>query len=179
MKGATENILRAAAVLVAALFMARALGIGAAVSAPARPAPFRYHGGKTGPARTVSPACLGGRCHLEAPHRGNVVESAFRNMHAGFIDCLGCHGKEAERRWKPSGKAGTGTLKVACDGPAAGGNPHDATGKPAECRFCHSEAGLERLSRRGIGGLPGNFASPVALRMMEEKGKRWVPEGFR
>lgn len=177
MRRAAEWALGAVAVLVSVVFAGGAAGLFGPGGAPGENSRGKYyHGGKAAGGALPDAACQNDKCHAGEPHRRSAPEAAFRNMHAGIAECLGCHGKDPQARWRPGTSPGR---KVLYQPPAGGGKPHDAMGRALPCRSCHSETGRAALERRGVTGLTGSFASPIALRMMEEKGKRWVTDEIR
>ncbi len=176
MRRGIEVVLAALAAAGIAVFAWGAAGTGASVRGGAASVSY-FHGGKDAARPAADPACQDGKCHAGLPHRKPVPESAFRNMHVAFAECLACHGKDPEGRWAPAG--GAGGRRIRFTGGAAAADRHEGTARALSCRSCHSEAGREALRRKGIQDLPNNFASPIALRMIEEKGKRWVPDEIR
>ncbi len=138
-----------------------------------------YHGGKKTPSEKRDPACSTTECHASSPHRKAGPESAFLNMHESVVSCLGCHGRDPERRWNTPEKAGEGVSRLAYSpvpeaGP--GGRRHAANGPPAACRRCHSMEGRRAIAAAGVKGLPDGFEEPIALRMIEGGGRKWLPD---
>lgn len=137
-----------------------------------------YHGGKYGAQGSLDPVCQSKGCHDAYPHRKDRAESAFRNMHQEFADCLSCHGKEPETRWSgdPPGRG----RRIRYDREATRGNdPHADLGRAIGCRKCHSESGIAQLKEKGMTKLPADQSDPVALRMLEGGPKRWAPLDLR
>lgn len=136
-----------------------------------------FHGGAAPAVFSPDPTCGAHGCHPVSPHRRKRQEAAFLNMHAGLVECLGCHGRDEERRrGREPREAGP---RVGYDLPAGRGEPHTLIGKPASCRGCHSPQGRARLEAAGAGGLSSGFSDPVPLRMMEKGARRWVPHDLR
>lgn len=180
MTRAAEVVLAAIAVLAALVFAAREAGLADRMPSPTRDtrAGKYFHEGKGTTLPPPDPACQNDKCHGALPHRKSVAEAGFRNMHIALAECLACHGKDPGTHWGP-GNEGRGERKVRYAAGSVGSNPHDALGRPAACRACHSDAGRAALQQRGVSGLGDNFGSPIALRMMEERGKKWIMDDIR
>lgn len=154
--------------------------------------PRYFHGGKTPPASLSERGCLSKGCHAGAPHAEDRTQAAFRNLHVRFIDCLVCHGRDSRKSWiaeapapvaKPGGRAGAfprNRWKIAASGPEIDRERmHGSIGPALGCRACHSEEGYRGMTALGIRDLPSGFVNPVALRMIEEGGKQWIPDNMR
>lgn len=179
-----EIVLRAAALLVSvAMFLPAAVtgwrgGDPGAVAGAARTRYF--HGGKSTVPVTADAGCVSPNCHRSGAHARGGPESAFLNMHEGFVRCLACHGKEPERRWRPESPPGQGTgFRLSYAAPRGAADPHADRGEAARCPRCHSPEGKEALASSGVKGLSERFASPVVMRMMEGAGRKWVPQDLR
>lgn len=175
-----EKISLAAAFLFAALYLLGAAGIhipgsGRTQTVPGQGAAF--HSGKSGRAQVPDPGCQSPSCHVASPHGKDGSESAFRNMHQGFAECLGCHGKEPETRLfvESAGES----WKIRYKRETMKGNQHVDLGKAATCRKCHSETGRARLQEMGLTGLRPGYSDPIALKMLEGGPKRWAPADLR
>ena len=171
------------AVLATVLFYASLQGwrlteIGAGFTGPGA-----FHGGKRVLFPKRDPACSARECHTPSSHRKPVPSSAFLNMHETIVSCLGCHGQDPERRWGAGKTAGEGPplrlLYSPVPEPGRGGRRHGANGPPAECRRCHSMEGRRAIAAAGVKGLHEGFEEPIALRMIEGGGRKWLPEGVR
>lgn len=141
-----------------------------------------FHGGKGTISTKEDAACFGQRCHAPSPHRKPNPASAFLNMHESFVACLGCHGRELERRWAPGEAAGGGSRMLSYSPvPEAGkgGRRHDANGPPASCRRCHSAEGRRSITAAGMKGLLEGFEEPIVLRMIEGGGRKWLPDAMQ
>lgn len=176
-------LLRAgAALLAAALFLPEAWAILRPRVAPVgAPRETYFHGGKTAVAVPPSGGCLSAKCHSAPSHPRRRPESAFLNMHEPIVPCLGCHGKDNERHWKaPDSSGERRTFRIGYSGTTEiAGNPHVETGAPARCPRCHSRGGRETLAAAGVKGLGAGFESPIALRMLEGVGRKWLTEDAR
>ena len=170
------------AFLVAVLFYASLHGwrftrIGAGSAGAAS-----FHGGKRPFSMKRDAACIAPQCHAPSPHRKPVPTSAFLNMHETVVSCLGCHGRDPERRWGPGETAGERAFRLAYSPvPEAGreGRRHDANGSPATCRRCHSMEGRRAIAAAGVKGLHDGFEEPIVLRMIEGGGRKWLPDDMR
>lgn len=175
----TERTLSLAAIAVAVCFLAGVAGWrlpvpGGRISSGS--ATGYFHEGKPAGAGMRDSSCRTEKCHGAYPH-GKGLESAFRNMHAEFVDCPVCHGREGKAEW--SVEAGGGDRwRIRSGTPPAAGDPHASFGTPVRCRECHSQAGRERIERGGTRKLQGTFNDPIALRMLEEGSRKWMPEGM-
>ena len=167
------------AVLVTVLFYASLQGwrftrIGA-VSAGAA----SFHGGKGSVSLKRDPACSAQECHTPSPHRKPVPWSAFLNMHETVVSCLGCHGRDPERRWgagKRQGKALSGSPTRRFPRWAGGG---DTTQTVLRRRAGVATRGGPEGDRRGRReGLHEAF-EPIVLRMIEGGGRKWLPDDMR
>jgi len=177
-----EGALSLAAVILAGTFLFGAAGVVPGTISGRNETPFEstsYHGGKTETAPPSDGACQAPGCHDGYPHRKGTSVAVFRNMHLRRVDCLSCHGKEADRRWAVSGapKDPSWRVRYPSDGRRSG--PHAGMGPAMACRGCHSENGRAVLLERGVKELPSGFANPIALRMLEEGARRWDPTGGR
>jgi hypothetical protein len=141
-----------------------------------------FHGGKKSFPVKMDVACLASHCHAPSPHRKPVPTSAFLNMHETIVSCLGCHGRDLERRWGPGKTAGEGVpwlVYSPVPEAGAGGRRHDANGPPATCRRCHSTEGRRAIAASGVKGLHEGFEEPIVLRMIEGGGRKWLPDAMR
>ncbi|MGE5189657.1 MAG: hypothetical protein ACM3NF_06335 [Gemmatimonadota bacterium] len=196
MRRAVEWALGAVAVLLTGAYLAAVSG-GAgerpAGDPPGTPEGRYFHAGKVPAPALAEPDCLSEKCHGAVPHAKDRTEAAFRNMHVRFVDCLVCHGKESRASWvavppgrRPAGQAEHGgiaprsrwRLEVRPTG-IDRDRTHDSLGPALKCRACHSDEGYPRLTGLGIRDLPRGFANPVALRMIEEGAKQWIPDTMR
>lgn len=182
-----------AAIVLTAAFAAGVSGWGPAVfrgSVPAAATDRYYHAGKIPADRFGSDGCSAPGCHQRIPHTKVPARAAFCNMHLRFVDCLACHGKDARKTWvaEPPGggpMAGIGgrlrrPWRIAAPAPAVARDKiHGLIGPALSCRACHSEEGLREIAAKGIRDLPSGFANPVALRMIEEGAKQWIPDTMR
>ncbi len=139
-----------------------------------RPAAY-FHGGKTARGQVPDTDCQSRGCHEAYPHEKDRTESVFRNMHQNSMDCLACHGREAEKRWVGEQRPDRKGLKLGTSRKDSKGNPHVELGQAASCRKCHSEKGRELLREKGMHDLPPGYADPIVLRMIEGGPKRWAP----
>lgn len=141
-----------------------------------------FHGGKGSVSLKRDPACSAQGCHASSPHRKPVPSSAFLNMHGTAVSCLGCHGRDPERRWGAGETAGEAAFRLVYSpvpDAGGGGRRHDANGPPAACRRCHSTEGRRAIAAAGVKGLREAFEEPIALRMIEGGGRKWLPEDMR
>lgn len=141
-----------------------------------------FHGGKRTSSGEEAAPCVSPACHGSSPHRRTVRASAFLNMHVTVVSCLGCHGADRERRWRPAGKEGIGGSLLAYSQvpvPGTGDRRHEANGPPASCRSCHSVEGRRAIAAAGVKGIHEGFEDPISLRMIEEGGRKWLPDGMR
>ena len=141
-----------------------------------------FHGGKKPPSTKRDAACFAPQCHATSPHRKPVPASAFLNMHVTFVSCLGCHGRDRERRWGTGESAGEAALRLAYSPvpeAGSGGRRHEANGPPAACRRCHSAEGRRAIAAAGVKGLHEGFEEPIVLGMIEGGGRKWLPDGMR
>lgn len=141
-----------------------------------------YHGGKGSPALKGDPACSSRECHTPSPHRKPVPSSAFLNMHGSVVSCLGCHGRDPERRWSAGKGAGNIAFPLGYSPvPEAdeAGRRHGANAPPAACRRCHSAEGRRTISAAGVKGLHDGFEEPIVLRMIEGGGRKWLLDDVR
>lgn len=151
-----------------------------------------FHAGKGAPVTVGDRGCRSPGCHAGMPHARDRALAAFRNMHLGFIDCLVCHGKDSRKSWiaepapaqekRPSGDGGPRRKRwtiVTPTPPADREKSHGMLGAALSCRSCHSEEGAREIAAKGAKDLPGGFVNPVALRMVEEGAKQWIPDAMR
>ncbi|MDD5761823.1 MAG: hypothetical protein PHP88_04860 [bacterium] len=142
-----------------------------------------FHGGKKPPSTQRDAACSAPQCHAPSPHRKPTPASAFLNMHGTVVSCLGCHGRDRERRWGPGESAGEGAALRLVYSPVPdagpGGRRHDANGPPAACRRCHSAEGRRAIAAVGVKGLHDGFEEPIVLGMIEGGGRKWLPDDMR
>jgi hypothetical protein len=195
-KQAVERVLALVAVVLTGAFLAAVAGGEGWIpggGATAMPDDGYFHSGKTPPASLEDDGCLSKECHPGAPHAKDRTQAAFRNMHARFIDCLVCHGTESRTSWsahppprvpKPGAAQSYGSSgrrwRIAAPTPKIDrGRMHGLIGRAVSCRACHSEQGYDDLARMGIRDLGAGFANPVALRMIEEGAKQWIPDTMR
>lgn len=162
-------------------------GTGFAATADAR----YFHAGKT-PAAVEDGGCGAAGCHVGMPHAKERTHAAFRNMHVRFVACLVCHGRDSRKSWSV-GPPAPGHGKGARDGglprnrwtlsapvpPVDREKAHRLLGPALGCRGCHSAEGYRELGAKGAAGLPAGFVDPVALRMIEEGAKQWIPDTMR
>ncbi len=171
----------AAAFLFAAIYLAAATGFdlrrSGAEGSPGGAA-STYHGGKSAAPASPDPACQSKGCHAAYPHAKDRTESAFRNMHQEFADCLSCHGRDPENHWAGD-PPGRGRRIRYEPGKSAGKDPHSDLGRAIGCRTCHSAAGLARLREKGMSRMRSDQSDPVALRMIEGGPRRWAPPDLR
>lgn len=170
------------AFLVAALFYASLHGWRFTRIATGSAGAATFHGGKKQRPMKPDPSCSAQECHAAFPHRKPNPTGAFLNMHGTVVSCLGCHGRDPERRWGPGGTAGEGAfLLVYSPVPEVGRGVrrHDANGPPAACRRCHSMEGRRAIVAAGVKGLHEGFEEPIALRMIEGGGRKWLPDDMR
>jgi hypothetical protein len=178
----TEVLFPFLAVLATVLFCASLQGwtitrIGSGAAGAAT-----FHGGKGADPAKRDPACSAQECHAPSPHRKAVPSSAFLNMHETIVSCLGCHGRDLERRWGAGETAGKGAFRLVYSPiPEVGreGRRHDANGPPAPCRRCHSAEGRRAIAAAGVKGLGDRFEEPIVLRMIEGGGRKWLPDDMR
>lgn len=141
-----------------------------------------FHGGKGMGSMKGDPACSSPGCHTPSPHRKPGPSAAFLNMHGSVVSCLGCHGRDPERRWC-AGETGRGIGFRLAYSPVperkGGERRHAANAPPAACRLCHSAEGSRAISAAGVKRLHDGFEEPIVLRMIEGKGRKWVPEDVR
>ncbi len=151
-----------------------------------------FHAGKAAIVTGEDRGCRSPGCHAGMPHARDRALAAFRNMHLGFVDCLVCHGKDSRQSWKaepppPEAERAIGERgrrgkrwKLASAMPGVDREKsHGMLGAPLSCRSCHSEEGRREIAAKGVKDLPGGFANPVALRMVEEGAKQWTPDSMR
>jgi len=141
-----------------------------------------FHGGKGSVSSKRDPACSAPECHPRSPHRKPVPTSAFLNMHASAVSCLGCHGRDPERRWGPGKTEAGGDFRLVytpIPENGRGGRRHDANGPPAACRRCHSKEGRQAIAASGVKGIHEAFEEPIVLRMIEGGGRKWLPDDMR
>lgn len=179
MSGRAERLLFLAAILLLASWFAGVAGWrwqpdGRGDSLHDGPAYF--HGGKTVLDPLPAPGCRSGKCHAGVPHRKGP-EAAFRNQHGSFVECPACHGADGGTAWRAERRA-DGRWMIRTETRQSPGDPHRGFGAAVRCRGCHSEAGRKRIERGSTGSLQENFLHPVALRMLEEGSKSWVPDGM-
>jgi hypothetical protein len=170
------------AVLVTVLFYASLQGWRFTRSGAGSAGAASFHGGKGSASLKRDPACSAKECHPTSPHRKPAPSSAFLNMHETFVSCLGCHGRDPERRWGAGETAGDRAFRLVYSPvPEAGrgGRRHDANGPPTECRRCHSVEGRRAIAAAGVKGLHDRFEEPIVLRMIEGGGRKWLPDDMR
>lgn len=177
----TVRTITASAYVLAAIFLIGAVGIdlswdGKYGTLDGRTAGF--HGGKSGAQGSPDPACQSKGCHDPFPHRKNRTESAFRNMHQEFSDCLSCHGTDPEKHWVGDPPGRGRRIRYEHE-PTKGSGPHAPLGQAIGCRKCHSETGLARLREKGMTRLSADRVDPVAIRMLEGGPMRWAPPDLR
>lgn len=173
----SERILSLSAVGIVACFLAGIGGWKSTVSGiriPSEESGY-FHEGKSGESPVRDPACQTKGCHGAYPHEQGP-ESAFRNLHVRFVECPVCHGREGEAEWRI--EAGDERWRIRTGTRRADGGSHPPVGPPVRCRECHSRAGRERIERGAGRKLQGDFTDPVALRMLEEGSREWVPGGM-
>ncbi len=195
MKTRAEWALGVAAAVLTASFVWGLAGGGWTPADASRRAPgARYsHGGKTVPVILDAGGCGAPGCHGAAPHSRGGAYAPFRNMHGRFVGCLVCHGRGSRGAWivtrprlapTPEPRDG-GVVRerwtIGAPGTPAGGKDvaHAALGEALSCRACHSADGSRDIAAKGGPGLPGTFEDPVALRMIEEGAKQWIPDTMR
>jgi hypothetical protein len=170
------------ALLFAALFLASLLGWRFTPSSDRFTAPSPFHEGKRQLSARGDAACSSPTCHAPSPHRKPGPVSAFLNMHESSVSCLACHGRDPEVRWGP-GEAPAGTplrlVYLPLPAPGEGGRRHGANGPPAPCRRCHSTEGRTAIAASGVKLLLEGFKDPIALRMIEGGGRKWLPDDIR
>jgi len=141
-----------------------------------------FHGGKRPHSMKRDTACQAPQCHAPSPHRKPASTTAFLNMHETVVSCLGCHGRDPERRWGAGETSGEVAFRLVYSPvPETGreGRRHDANGTPAACRRCHSTEGRRAIAAAGVKGLREGFEDPIALRMIEGGGRKWLPDDIR
>lgn len=192
MKRTAEWALVLLAAILAASFMAALAGWGSASigdgSRASRDGRY-FHAGKTPAASAGNAGCGASGCHAGMPHARDRAQAAFRNMHVRFVECLVCHGGASRTSWTvepptPGPAADGGTARKRWKLATPGGTvdrekPHAALGASLSCRKCHSEEGRQEFAAKGVKDLPSGFVNPVALRMMEEGAKQWIPDSMR
>lgn len=191
-----ECALGVTALVLTAAFVAAVGGGGWRIrggGAPAAPDDGYFHAGKTRPASLGDLGCVSKDCHTAVPHAKDRTQAAFRNMHAGFIDCLICHGREPRTSWSVwppppapgpgaarGGVSSRGRWTIAAPKPEIDRERmHGLIGQAVSCRACHSDQGYRELAAKGIRNLGPGFVNPVALRMIEEGAKQWIPDTMR
>lgn len=194
MKRTVEGALALAAVILTVAFLSAVSGGGAFFGKSSRePRDGRYfHAGKLPPVSGEDRPCRSPECHAGMPHVRDRTLAAFRNMHLRFVDCLVCHGRDSRKSWSaepppPEPKQATGDTgpvrkrwKIASPMPGIEREKAHATlGAALSCRACHSEEGYRNITARGVKDLPAGFVNPVALRMIEEGAKQWIPDTMR
>lgn len=170
------------AVLATSLFYASLQGWSFSRPGAGSRGPVSFHGGKGAVPSNRDPACSGKECHTPSPHRKPVPSSAFLNMHETVVSCLGCHGRDPERRWGAGETPVAGASRLVYSPvpeAGSGGRRHDANGPPVACRRCHSTEGRRAIAAAGVKGLHDRFEEPIVLRMMEGGGRKWLPEDMR
>jgi len=135
-----------------------------------------YHQGKTEPAAIPDPGCKSGDCHGIYPHERGP-EASFRNLHAPFVECRVCHGAVGSAAWRVD-RNRDGHWRLRNESVPGEGDPHRVFGPAVRCRGCHSDTGEDSIEKMGGGALPGTFRNPVALRMLEEGSRKWIPDGM-
>lgn len=195
MKPAVEWALALVAVILTGAFLSGVSGAGGwtlrGSSATARDDRY-FHAGKTAPISVEARGCRSTGCHVGVPHAKDRTQAAFRNMHVGFIDCLVCHGRDSRKSWileppapapKQGGSDGSFPRKrgrIAVPVPEIDRERmHGLVGPALSCRRCHSDEGHREMTEKGIRDLPPGFVNPVALRMIEEGAKQWIPDTMR
>lgn len=174
-----ERLCVLAAVGISACFLAGVAGYGHP-SAGHRISPTvagYFHEGKPVPSEIRDSACRTETCHGGYPHVQGP-ESAFRNMHVEFIECPVCHGPEGDTMWTSDPEPGGRWILRPGRRTEESRDPHHAFGPPVRCRDCHSERGRNRIERGMEQTLKGGFDDPVALRMLEEGSRKWIPDGM-
>jgi len=177
--GRSEPLLILSAIAVVGCFLA---GIVGWRSSPGGEAPrlagegSYYHQGKTAAAGLPDPGCKSDACHGIYPHEKGP-EAAFRNLHAPFVECRVCHGTNGLAAWRVD-RNPDGRWRLRNENVSGGGDPHRAFGPAVRCRVCHSEPGESLIGKMGDGALPRTFRNPVALRMLEEGSRKWIPDGM-
>ncbi len=193
-RGAEWALGLAAAVLVAA-FVSAVAGGGAPATGSASDAAVAaryFHGGKSAAWPADDRGCGAAGCHAGAPHAKDRTYAPFRNMHVRFIGCLVCHGRDSRGSWTVLPVAPARKAEVRDGGPvrerwtiaaasAATGRErmHALLGGALSCRACHSAAGSREIAAKAGRELPAGFEDPVALRMIEEGAKQWIPDTMR
>ncbi len=181
MKRIAERIGPAAAVVATLLLfwtVARG-GSGHVRKVPSRTASASFHGDGTIREVPPDPDCAGPKCHAASSHRASGPRSAFLNQHAEIVSCLGCHGREPERGWGVPKDGGKGGIRLVYSPSPEPGKQHAGIGPPASCTRCHSPEGRRAILSAGVKGLGEGFDSPIALRMIEGGGRKWVPDDMR
>lgn len=135
-----------------------------------------YHQGKTEAAGLPDPGCKSDDCHGIYPHERGP-EAAFRNLHVSFVECRVCHGTNGSAAWRVD-RNPDGRWRLRNESLPGEGDPHRAFGPGVRCRGCHSDTGEDLIEKMGGGALPGTFRNPVALRMLEEGSRKWIPDGM-
>ncbi len=171
-----------AGVAAAAVFLAGVWGIGERRGPPSGTTPVAatsFHGGKEQGDVRRDPTCQAKGCHVPFPHKKMSADSAFDNFHQRFVECLACHGRDAEKHWRQDAVPGGPERVLRGPSAAAVKEPHMILRPPMTCRGCHSAAGRKALRDAGATDLKEGFENPIALRMLEEGGTRWGGESFR
>ncbi len=194
MRRGAEWALGLAAALLAAAFLSAVAGGGAPAPGTLSGASTAayFHGGKAGAGPAGDRACGAAGCHAGLPHARDRRYAALRNMHVRFIGCLVCHGKDSPGSWtvlrvapakraelRDGGTPGERWTIAATTTATGRERLHALLGPALSCRACHSAAGSREIAAKGGKGLPGGFEDPVALRMIEEGAKQWIPDTMR
>ena len=177
-----EGLIAVIAFLVTVLFYASLNGPKFTRTGAGSAGGTSFHGGKKTLSLNRDAVCITPQCHATSPHRKPGSTSVFLNMHQTTVSCLGCHGRDPERRWGPGGTEGDGAFRLTytpVPGVGRGGRRHDANGVPAPCRRCHSMEGRRAIASSGVKGLPEGFENPIALRMIEGGGRKWLPDDMQ
>lgn len=168
-----------AGVLLAGLFAFFAFRTGTVstkVSTPTVSSPSgSYHAGKgVGLARRDSVCQKEEGCHPSFRHGKDTVRASYVDAHIPFVECLACHGQEAESKWV-AGEVVDGRKVLRFGGEIGSSEPHKVQRKPIGCRECHSAGGQGKLTARGY--TPSAwFDNPIVLRMLEGEPRRWSGE---
>lgn len=195
MKQAVEWTLALVALILTGAFLSAVSGAGGWFprgDSPSARDDRYFHAGKTTPISVDARGCRSTGCHAGMPHVEDRTQAAFRNMHVAFVDCLVCHGRDSRKSWileppAPAPKQGGGDRgfprkrwKLAVPTPGTDrATMHGLIGPALSCRKCHSDDGHREMSEKGIRDLPPGFNNPVALRMIEEGAKQWIPDTMR